>query len=96
MHVHVFFVGIYTKNVYTCMCNLYVPCGKCLCAPTVIGPEVKTENRCRHLAAITHTSTFMQIIGYRQVPAAFPYDYVIERQKYLFLICVHISILPLI
>jgi hypothetical protein len=30
--------------------------------PTVTGPEVKTENRCRHLAAITHTSTFMQII----------------------------------
>jgi hypothetical protein len=24
-----------------------------LCAPTVTGPEVKTENRCRHLAAIT-------------------------------------------
>ena len=34
-----------------------------LYAPTVIGPEVKTENRCRHLAAITHTSTFMQIIS---------------------------------
>ena len=34
-----------------------------LCAPNVIGPEVKTENRCRHLAAITHTSTFMQIIS---------------------------------
>ena len=33
-----------------------------LCAPTVTRPEVKTENRCRHLAAITHTSTFMQII----------------------------------
>ena len=33
-----------------------------LCAPTVTGPEVKTEKRCRHLAAITHTSTFMQII----------------------------------
>ena len=34
-----------------------------LCAPTVVGPEVKTENRCRHLAAITRTSTFMQIIS---------------------------------
>jgi hypothetical protein len=34
-----------------------------LCAPTVIGPEVKTENSCRHLAAISHTSTFMQIIS---------------------------------
>ena len=33
-----------------------------LCAPTVVGPEVKTEKRCQHLAAITHTSTFMQII----------------------------------
>ena len=33
-----------------------------LCTPTVTGPEVKTENICRHLAAITHTSTFMQII----------------------------------
>jgi hypothetical protein len=33
-----------------------------LCPPTVTGPEVKTEKRCRHLAAITHTSTFMQII----------------------------------
>ena len=28
-----------------------------LCAPTVTGPEVKTEKRCQHLAAITHTST---------------------------------------
>jgi hypothetical protein len=36
-----------------------------LCAPTVIGPEVKTENRCRHLAAITHTSTFMQIDAFQ-------------------------------
>ena len=34
-----------------------------LCAPNVIGPEVKTENRSRHLAAITHTSTCMQIIS---------------------------------
>jgi uncharacterized protein with ATP-grasp and redox domains len=34
-----------------------------LCAPTVIEPEVKTENRYRHLAAITHISTFMQIIS---------------------------------
>ena len=33
-----------------------------LCTPTVTGQEVKTENRCRHLTAITHTSTFMQII----------------------------------
>ena len=33
-----------------------------LCAPIVTGPEVKTEKRCRHLAAITHTSTFMHII----------------------------------
>ena len=32
-----------------------------LCAPNVTGPEAKTEKRCRHLAAITHTSTFMHI-----------------------------------
>ena len=34
-----------------------------LWAPTVIRPEVKTENKCRHLAVITHTSTCMHIIS---------------------------------
>jgi hypothetical protein len=38
-----------------------------LCAPTVIGPEVKTENRCRHLAAITHTSFVLHDMFYCSV-----------------------------
>ena len=49
-----------------------------------------------HYTCHSLASVAVRYQGYWQVPAAFPYDYVIERQKYLFLICVHISILPLI
>ena len=38
-----------------------------LCAPTVTGPEVKTEKRCRHLAAITHTSTYTSPLTYTTI-----------------------------
>jgi hypothetical protein len=55
-----------------------------LCVPTVIGPEVKTENRCRHLAVITHTSTFMQQTGNANIPALANIPCTLGEDRYIY------------
>ena len=59
IHIQIIFM-------HTLLCfDFWTPTLQPLCALIVIGPEVKTEDRCMptFIAPITHISTFMQIIS---------------------------------
>jgi hypothetical protein len=69
LHEYFLNIYIYPDNIYAYFSVFWLldpysqcACDKCLSALTVIGPEVKTENRCRHLHCTYKYIPFVLIV----------------------------------